>query len=78
MSLIRKTHVPTTTIIIRVPIPVKADLVNLRKLAIKADIDFTATLAEAITTALKGIRSELEAMDRKPAAHANGAAAREG
>ena len=74
MALVRFTHKETVTINVRVPVPVKQDMLALRKLADKYAVDFTATLAERVADALKEIRSEIEALDRKPAVHVNGAA----
>jgi hypothetical protein len=75
MALVRLTHKDTVTINVRVPVPVKQEMLTLRRLADKHDVDFTATLADHVADALKEIRSEIEALDRKPAAHVNGAAA---
>jgi hypothetical protein len=77
MSLIKRKQEPTTVISVRIPLSLKAELESLRKMAEKANVDFTATLAEMIAASFKGIRSELEALDRKPASHINGAAAKD-
>jgi hypothetical protein len=78
MALIKQASVPTTLISVRVPTQVKAELATLRKAAEKNGFDFTATLAAMFEGNLKTIRSELDALDKKSANHANGAAAKEG
>jgi hypothetical protein len=78
MSLIKRKQEPTTVISVRIPLSLKAELDSLRKMAEKANVDFTATLAEMIAANFKAIRSELEALERRPASHTNGAAAKEG
>jgi hypothetical protein len=74
MKLVKVTKVVTDTITIRVPLRVKTEFEALRKLAKKHEVDFTATLGESIEHAFKEIRSEIEALDKKPAAHVNGTA----
>jgi hypothetical protein len=78
MALLKQTYIPTTLVSVRVPISVKAELATLRKAAEKNGFDFTATLAAMFEGNLKTIRSELDALDRKPASHANGAVVKEG
>lgn len=74
MALVRITHTDTVTINLRVPVPVKQEMLALRKLADKYAVDFTATLADRVADALKEIRSEIEGLDKKPSQHVNGAA----
>jgi hypothetical protein len=75
MSLIKRKHEPTTTISVRIPVSLKAEFDNLRKLAEKADIDFTATLAGMISADFKNIRNELESLNGKASGHSgNGTA----
>ena len=71
MTLVKRKHQPTTTITLRVPLELKGELEALRKLAIKADVDFIASIGELIMMAFKEMRGELEAMTGK-GVHANG------
>jgi hypothetical protein len=71
--IIKHTHVETDTITLRVPVATQMEFTALRKLAKKADVDLTATLAEAIAAVFKTVRGEIEALDRKSSVHANGA-----
>jgi hypothetical protein len=56
MSLIKRKQEPTTVISVRIPLSLKAELESLRKIAEKANVDFTATLAEMIAASFKAIR----------------------
>jgi hypothetical protein len=71
MALVKLTHNETVTINLRVPLPVKQEMVALRKLADKYEVDFTVTLAGHVSNALKAIRSEIEALDKKSSQHVN-------
>jgi hypothetical protein len=73
MPLVKRKHQPTTTITLRVPLPLKGELEALRKLALKADVDFTASIGEMITAMFKSMRGELEALTGK-GGHINGTA----
>jgi hypothetical protein len=73
MALVKLTHNETVTINLRVPLPVKQEMLALRKLADKYDVDFTATLAGHVANALRAIRTEIEALDKKSSQHVNGA-----
>ena len=74
MTVLKRKQEPTTTTSIRIPGSLKAEMDELRKLAEKAGVDFTATLSELVVQGLKTIRSELESVERKPGVHANGTA----
>jgi hypothetical protein len=73
MPLVKRKHQPTTTITLRVPLALKGELEALRKLALKADVDFTASIGEMVTGMFKSMRGELEALTGK-GVHANGTA----
>jgi hypothetical protein len=73
MPLVKLIHNETVTINLRVPLPVKQEMLALRKLSDKYDVDFTATLAGHVANALRAIRTEIEALDKKSSQHVNGA-----
>lgn len=50
MALVKLTHTDTVTINLRVPLPVKQEMLALRKLSDKYDVDFTATFTATSPT----------------------------
>lgn len=65
MALIKLTKTATDTVTIRVPLPVKAELNALKKLAEKNDMDFGASIADTFAHGLAALRAEIESLDRK-------------
>jgi hypothetical protein len=72
MALVKINNVPSASIYLRVPLSIKTEILALRKLADKHDVDLGATLNEALEQTLREIRREIEALEKRPLAHLNG------
>ena len=64
MKILRRRDKLDKTITVRVPDAIKTELDQVRERADAAKFDFGATLRESPTSAIRQIRSELDALER--------------
>ena len=66
MGVLQRKKSGTAVISVRVPAPINAQLIELRRRAHLLGFNFNATLAGVLSDAAKEIRAELEAFEGKP------------